>query len=68
MPTLKQMVKQMMRIEAEADDEPGAYPVMFKNDWMMVKFILLLKWEHFKLFVTTSLPRFFRGGEGKGRG
>jgi hypothetical protein len=48
MPTIKQMVKQMMSIESQADDEPGAYPIIFKNDWEKIKFVLLLKWERLK--------------------
>ena len=37
-----------MRIESEADREPGAYPIIFKNDKEKIKFILLLKWERIK--------------------
>jgi len=47
MPTIKQMVKQMRHIESQTDNEPGAYPVTFKNDWTKVKFVLLLRWYNF---------------------
>lgn len=49
MPTLKQMVKQMLLVEEQdKHEEPGAYPVFFKNDFYQIGFILLLRWEHFK--------------------
>lgn len=48
MPTLKQMVKQMMKIEEQSDHKEGAYPVFFKNEFYQIGFILLLKWEHLK--------------------
>ena len=51
MPTLRQLVKQMTKIESQSDGEPGAYPIIFKNEWTKVMFVMLLKWEHFKMRV-----------------
>ena len=47
MPTLKQMVKKVMEMDVQTD-EPGAYPVMFKDDWTKIKFVWLLRWETLK--------------------
>ena len=51
MPTLRQLVKQMTKIESQSDGEPGAYPIMFKSEVEKAKFVMLLKWEHFKMRV-----------------
>lgn len=44
----------MIAIEKQSDDEPGAYPIMFKNDWTKVKFILLLRFERLKMRVKKA--------------
>lgn len=49
MPTLRQMVDQMLKIEEQdKHEEAGAYPVFFKNELYQIGFILLLRWERFK--------------------
>jgi len=50
MPTLRQLVKRMTELE-KLDKTPGAYPIMFKNDWVKIKFILLLRFERLKIKV-----------------
>lgn len=48
MPTLREMVKKMTEIEDQSDDEPGGYPVFFKNEFYQMGFLFLLRWEKFK--------------------
>lgn len=49
MPTLREMVKQMLKIEEQDKDKSqGAYPVFFKNEFYEMGFVLLLRWEKFK--------------------
>jgi len=57
MPTLRQMVKQILEMEKEADDEPGGYPVFFKNEFYQMGFLMLLRWEKFKRRVKRLCRR-----------
>lgn len=50
MPTLRYLVKRITELE-KIDKSQGAYPIMFKNDWEKIKFILLLRFEHIKIKV-----------------
>lgn len=49
MPSLRQMVKQMLKLEEQdSHEEDGAYPVFFKNEFYQLGFEILLWWEKLK--------------------
>lgn len=57
MPTLRQLVKQIQTQEKMGNKEPGAYPIIFKNDWVKIQFVILLRWENFKVRIKQKCHR-----------
>lgn len=59
MPTLRETARKILDEEALAkkDGQEGYYPMMFKNDWVKIKFTIALRWELWKRKVKAKCHR-----------